>query len=157
MLIAVSSYLQLNLNDYQSVPSTVSNIDTITTLKYSRNFGSKNREAKENIRISSFDLSADLTPLFNWNTKQIFVYLLMEYEGYNGLSSSKITFWDNIIHDKSEAILDLNSVKGKYSCWDVNNNFSSNHGVMKLGWNIQPHVGLLLWGETKGSTEINLL
>ncbi len=27
-----------------------------------------------------FDLQADLNPLFNWNAKQLFVFLMAEYE-----------------------------------------------------------------------------
>jgi signal peptidase complex subunit 3 len=27
----------------------------------------------------TFDLQADLTPLFNWNVKQLFLYLTAEY------------------------------------------------------------------------------
>jgi len=30
-----------------------------------------------------FDLNADLTPVFNWNVKQLFVYLVAEYKTKN--------------------------------------------------------------------------
>jgi len=40
--------------------------------------------------ISNFDLGfagVDLTPLFNWNTKQLFLYLEAEYKNTKGVSA----------------------------------------------------------------------
>lgn len=38
----------------------------------------------------NFDMS-DLTPLFNWNTKQLFLYLEAEYDNTKGVSRSPLT------------------------------------------------------------------
>lgn len=38
---------------------------------------------KNDLGTLRFDMTADLTPLFNWNTKQLFVYLTAEYETQN--------------------------------------------------------------------------
>ena len=35
---------------------------------------------KNDLGFLTFDLQADLTPLFNWNVKQLFLYLSAEYE-----------------------------------------------------------------------------
>ena len=35
---------------------------------------------KNDLGFLTFDLEADLTPLFNWNVKQLFLYLSAEYE-----------------------------------------------------------------------------
>lgn len=35
---------------------------------------------KQDLGYIMFDLQADLTPLFNWNAKQLFVFLTAEYE-----------------------------------------------------------------------------
>ena len=34
---------------------------------------------KNDLGFLTFDLQADLTPLFNWNVKQLFLYLTAEY------------------------------------------------------------------------------
>ena len=34
---------------------------------------------KNDLGVLRFDLTADLTPVFNWNVKQLFLYLIAEY------------------------------------------------------------------------------
>ena len=34
---------------------------------------------KNDLGVLRFDLSADMSPVFNWNVKQLFVYLIAEY------------------------------------------------------------------------------
>jgi signal peptidase complex subunit 3 len=35
---------------------------------------------KNDLGLFNFDLKVDLEPLFNWNVKQLFLYLTAEYE-----------------------------------------------------------------------------
>lgn len=35
---------------------------------------------KQDLGYLTFDLEADLNPLFNWNAKQLFVFLTAEYQ-----------------------------------------------------------------------------
>lgn len=44
-----------------------------------------------------FDLDADLSPLFTWNTKQLFVYVTANYPGSSGNEQSELIIWDSII------------------------------------------------------------
>ena len=64
----------------------------------------------------NFDLDADLTPLFNWNTKQVFVYLTAEYDGGAKRTdiSNKVTFWDKIVLTNPDAILHLRNQRSAY-------------------------------------------
>lgn len=39
-----------------------------------------NGKTKNDIGFLNFDLLVDLEPLFNWNVKQLFLYLTAEYE-----------------------------------------------------------------------------
>ncbi|RAH62677.1 microsomal signal peptidase subunit [Aspergillus piperis CBS 112811] len=56
---------------------------------------------KEEYAAMKFDLDADLTPLFNWNTKQLFVYVYATYpsDPSNPTTSapSHSVIWDTII------------------------------------------------------------
>ncbi|RAK80348.1 signal peptidase complex subunit SPC3 [Aspergillus fijiensis CBS 313.89] len=56
---------------------------------------------KEEYAQLRFDLDADLTPLFNWNTKQLFVYVYASYPSDpTNTSSSAVSHavvWDTII------------------------------------------------------------
>ncbi|KAL4742103.1 signal peptidase subunit-domain-containing protein [Aspergillus similis] len=58
---------------------------------------------KEEYAQMRFDLDADLSPLFNWNTKQVFVYVYATYSSSNEPSENSLTprseaiIWDTII------------------------------------------------------------
>lgn len=57
---------------------------------------------KEEYAIIKFSLDADLSSLFTWNTKQIFVYVTAEWpdvQGGNATNSAVI--WDSIITNPS--------------------------------------------------------
>ena len=61
----------------------------------------------------TFDLQADLTPLFNWNVKQLFLYLTAEYETQANVVN-QVVLWDKIIQRGENAVLDYR--------WVYNNN-----------------------------------
>lgn len=73
----------------------------------------------------NFDLDADLTPLFNWNTKQVFVYLTAEYDGGSKRSdiNNKVTFWDRIITSSDKAVISLRNERSAYSVYDIQSSF----------------------------------
>ncbi|KAL4952150.1 microsomal signal peptidase subunit [Aspergillus filifer] len=56
---------------------------------------------KEEYAQMRFDLDADLSPLFNWNTKQLFVYVYATYSSSENPSSNtpltQSIIWDTII------------------------------------------------------------
>ena len=53
-----------------------------------------------------------MTPLFNWNTKQLFLYLQAEYVDAKGVRN-EVVIWDRIIHKKENANLSLTG-RNKY-------------------------------------------
>ncbi|CAI4046240.1 hypothetical protein N7582_003763 [Saccharomyces uvarum] len=150
VFIMASSYYQLVNNNAFSLPSDIENVKTLINVRTSRYFGSQKGKPKENMKIK-FDLNTDLTPLFNWNTKQVFVYLTAEYNS-SGKIASEVTFWDKIIKSKENAVIKVNDLRSKYSIWDIEDTrFDNKDLVFKLHWNIQPWVGLLTYGETVGN------
>ncbi|KAL4804899.1 signal peptidase subunit-domain-containing protein [Aspergillus unguis] len=58
---------------------------------------------KEEYAQMRFDLDADLSPLFNWNTKQLFVYVYATYsssspdQSLENIPQSQSVIWDTII------------------------------------------------------------
>lgn len=48
---------------------------------------------KNDLGALRFDLSTDLTPLFNWNTKQLFLYLTAEYQTQNN-KVNQVRMWN---------------------------------------------------------------
>ncbi|QLL31813.1 hypothetical protein HG536_0B06810 [Torulaspora globosa] len=154
--IALSSWLQLVQNDAFSIPVSVSNIRPTLNVRTSRYYGSQNGKPKQNSKLA-FDLDADLGRLFNWNTKQVFLYLTAEYNGSERPETkSEVTYWDKIITSKADAHLSLHDTKSKYSVWDLEDKLEGRELTFKLKWNIQPWVGPLIYGETAGNETIIL-
>lgn len=149
--IVSTSWIQLYFYNAFHNSVSISNIKPKIYLRTSRYYGSTNGKPKENVKID-FDLQTDLSSLFNWNTKQIFVYLTAEYENSKNTTSNELAFWDKIITSPNDSVLDLKNIKSKYNVWDVNENLSGKNLKFKLNWNIQPWVGPLIYGKTEGET-----
>ncbi|PRT57105.1 Microsomal signal peptidase subunit 3 [Wickerhamiella sorbophila] len=146
VVVAIVSLAQLYVSGAFGLQSEVGGIRPTLSMRTSRRFGSTGKP-KENVRIV-FDLDADLSPLFNWNTKQVFVYLTAEYGGAREDISNEVTFWDKIITSKADAKLALQNERSKYSIWDVKESFEGRNATVHLHWNLQPKVGFLVYGET---------
>lgn len=147
-LIAIISISQLYIGGAWNIDTTsISNVQASASIRASRSFGSSNGKPKENSKIV-FDLDADLTPLFNWNTKQVFIYLTAEYPGKSEGSGNKVTYWDKIITSRDDAVISIKNGRAKYSVWDVEKSFRGRNATLRLEWNVQPWVGPLLFGST---------
>jgi hypothetical protein len=79
-----------------SLPSASISVRNVQVVKGRPHYYSTKREEYANIR---FDLNADLSSLFTWNTKQLFVYVMASYPSSNtvGAGSSDAVIWDVII------------------------------------------------------------
>ena len=68
----------------------------------------------------AFKISADLSSLFSWNTKQLFVWLDASYETPRNVENH-VSLWDRIITSREEAVLSLPYVRNKYKLVDQGN------------------------------------
>jgi len=129
---------------------------------------------KEEYAIIKFSLSADLSTLFTWNTKQIFVYVSASWP--NSTSSELVNeavIWDTIITnpsadhlqnigpaamkklvrsakgksvDPSRGKLELKNQKAKYQITAPTGKLAeTDNVVLKVHYNVQPWVGILTW------------
>nr|XP_032512286.1 signal peptidase complex subunit 3 [Danaus plexippus plexippus] len=91
----------------------------------------------------TFDLKTDLSNLFNWNVKQLFLYLTAEYITPNN-ELNQVVLWDKIILRGENALLDFKNMNTKYYFWDDGNGLKGHNNVtLTLSWNIIPNAGLL--------------
>ncbi|XP_067000768.1 signal peptidase complex subunit 3 [Anabrus simplex] len=98
---------------------------------------------KNDLGFLTFDLQTDLTHLFNWNVKQLFLYLTAEYTSPNN-QLNQVVLWDKIIQRGENAVLDFKNMNTKYYFWDDGNGLKGNPNVtLTLSWNIIPNAGLL--------------
>ncbi|KAI9463358.1 signal peptidase 22 kDa subunit [Russula earlei] len=94
----------------------------------------------------TFNLTADLSTLFNWNTKQLFLYLEAEYNNAKGVRN-EVIFWDRIVRRKEDAVIAV-SGKNKYPFREVSAKFKgSTPANYTLKYNLMPFVGILTYGE----------
>lgn len=68
----------------------------------------------------TFDLQTNLTNLFNWNVKQLFLFLTAEYESPTN-QLNQVVLWDKIIQRGENAVLDFKNMNTKYYFWDDGN------------------------------------
>jgi len=128
--------------DIQTVRLFVKNVPDFTTDR-----------SKNDLGFLSWDLKANLTHLFNWNVKQLFLYLTAEYETADN-KLNQVFLWDKIIQRGENAVLDYKGLTTKYYFWDDGNGLLGNKNVtMTLSWNVVPNTGGLprIMGQQKHS------
>eukprot|EP00941_MAST-03F_sp_MAST-3F-sp1_P001841 g1841.t1 len=96
--------------------------------------------------VLTFDLDADLSSVFNWNVKQIFAYVLAEYETESN-SLNEVVLWDKIIPSKEEAVIKLKRHFVKYPLIDMHDELRGTEVTLKLLWDPMPITGILSMGK----------
>ena len=105
--------------------------------------------------VMSFDLNADLRPAFHWNLKQLFVYVVAEYEtSANPLN--QVIIWDKIVKSPQEASLKLSNEFVKYALIDQGAELRGKKITLKLMWDHMPLTGRLYVEEQEGSKPFTL-
>ncbi|KAG5924049.1 hypothetical protein E4U42_004763 [Claviceps africana] len=128
---------------------------------------------KEEYAIIKFSLDADLSSLFTWNTKQLFVYVTADWPSASGNATNSAVIWDSIITspsadhlqnigpvamkkllrsaagkaiDPSRGLLSLKNQRPKYQITHPSGKVARLDNVtLRLHYNVQPWVGLLTW------------
>lgn len=88
------------------------------------------------------DVYADLRSVFSWNTKQLFVFVAVEYESpRNGVN--QVVVFDKIIEDRQQAIISSGNLRNKYNLVDQGRNLRGRDVNVTVSWNVMPIVGAL--------------
>ncbi|KAG8628551.1 hypothetical protein KVT40_004424 [Elsinoe batatas] len=89
-IIALTSLL------HPQSPSAKLHMSNVSVVKGRPHYYSTRKEEYAHIK---FDLSADLTSLFSWNTKQVFIYIVAVIPSHHGPTSppSEAVIWDAIV------------------------------------------------------------
>ncbi|KAF7274171.1 signal peptidase complex subunit Spase22-23 [Rhynchophorus ferrugineus] len=122
--------------------TTGTDIKTVTVLVKNVPDYSASRE-KNDLGFITFDLKTDLSHLFNWNVKQLFLYLTAEYTTPSN-ELNQVVLWDKIVLRGEKTVLDFKNMHTKYYFWDDGNGLKGNKNVtLTLSWNIIPNAGFL--------------
>jgi len=93
----------------------------------------------------NFDLKADLSPLFNWNVKALYLYLTAEYSTQNNILNEMV-LWDKIVMNGEKMDIDMKSAKTKYYFRNDGKGLLGHENItLILNWNVMPNMGDLKW------------
>ncbi|CAK4076446.1 unnamed protein product [Aphanomyces euteiches] len=92
--------------------------------------------------VLSFDVDADLSSVFNWNVKQLFVYVVAEYVSATNVKN-EVVVWDLIIPTRDEARIARVNENVKYFLADQYNELRGVDVQLKLKWDAMPVCGQL--------------
>eukprot|EP01039_Chlorochromonas_danica_P006560 gene6560-7238_t len=101
--------------------------------------------------LFSFDLVADLRPAFHWNLKQLFVFVLAEYET-KANRLNQVIIWDRIIQSPEEAYIKEYNEFVKYALIDQGEELRNRTINLKLVWDHMPLTGRMYVVDEKKSS-----
>ncbi|XP_029435197.1 signal peptidase complex subunit 3 [Rhinatrema bivittatum] len=98
---------------------------------------------RSDLGFITFDITADLQPIFDWNVKQLFLYLSAEYSTKSN-TLNQVVLWDKIVLRGDHSKLSLKEMKSKYFFFDDGNGLKGNQNItLTLSWNVVPNAGIL--------------
>ncbi|XP_008271281.1 signal peptidase complex subunit 3 [Oryctolagus cuniculus] len=98
---------------------------------------------RSDLGFITFHITADLEKTFDWNVKQLFLYLSAEYSTKNN-AVNQVVLWDKIVLRGDNPKLRVKDVKAKYFFFDDGNGLKGNRNVtLTLSWNVVPIAGIL--------------
>ncbi|ERE89602.1 signal peptidase complex subunit 3-like protein [Cricetulus griseus] len=99
-------------------------------------------ESLETLKIE-FQSDCSSQNIFDWNVKQLFLYLSAEYSTKNN-ALNQVVLWDKIVLRGDNPKLLLKDMKTKYFFFDDGNGLKGNRNVtLTLSWNVVPNAGIL--------------
>ncbi|KAI0075671.1 signal peptidase subunit [Panus rudis PR-1116 ss-1] len=133
------------LTTYILTPHPTGKLDVASIQVFPGNAARYSRKQQE-FAFLHFNISADLTPLFHWNTKQLFLYVSAEYTNQKGIHND-VVIWDRIVRRKEDANLTV-AGRNKYVFREISSSFKGAEPAhYTLKYNVMPWVGPLTYGE----------
>lgn len=99
-----------------------------------------NRYIQGDELVLSLDLSYDMRKAFNWNLKQLFVYVMVTYKTPIH-SRNEVIIQDYIITNKNNAQKSYKNFITKYSLKDYSNGLKNNTIQLQVYYKYMPYVG----------------
>ncbi|URD98598.1 Signal peptidase complex subunit [Musa troglodytarum] len=132
-----------SLSDNFNSPSPTADVKVLNI-----NWFQKQPNGNDEVSLT-LNISADLSSLFTWNTKQVFVFVAAEY-GTPQNALNQVSLWDGIIQSKEHAKFWIHTTN-KYRFTDQarcsmplfasGNNLRGKDFNLTLHWHIMPKTG----------------
>uniref|UniRef100_A0A914YK97 Signal peptidase complex subunit 3 n=1 Tax=Panagrolaimus superbus TaxID=310955 RepID=A0A914YK97_9BILA len=102
----------------------------------------------------SLNIEADVSPIFNWNVKQLFMYLVAEYKTPKN-TINQVVLWDKIVLRSERSVVIETNAAPKYYFIDDGQHLRGHENVtLYLKWNIIPNAGYLANAKAEGSYQV---
>ncbi|XP_062514361.1 signal peptidase complex subunit 3-like [Corticium candelabrum] len=96
---------------------------------------------RNDLALLTFDLKANLTDVFNWNVKELFLYVMAEYSSPNNVRN-QVFLWDKILLRDENGVLEYKDMNTDYYFFDDGLGLKSNKNIsLSLYWQIIPNAG----------------
>ncbi|OXB71679.1 UNVERIFIED_CONTAM: hypothetical protein H355_016805 [Colinus virginianus] len=97
------------------------------------------------------NIKADLSSCFNWNTKQLFLYVVAKYETPKN-KRNEVILWDRIATQPKEAIVELLNEVNKYPLRDYGRSLRNRNITLHLEYVYHPIVGVMKTNSVASTT-----
>jgi len=113
----------------------------VMSLQQFRHLGQSRRSDYGDIK---FDLEYDFSSVWNWNVKEVFIYVTAEY-ATPANAFNQIILWDHIVErGKGSDTIKSVDLQPEYEFWDDGRGLRGNKNIsLALHWNIIPNAGTL--------------
>lgn len=97
--------------------------------------------------------------MWTWNTKQIFVYVYVEYVtksyvcyhhfflinifNHESKKHNRVVIWDDIIRNKEDAYIKLENIPSEYDIVEKEDDIANQKFNVTLAWDVMPIAGIL--------------
>eukprot|EP01080_Neovahlkampfia_damariscottae_P004782 gene4782-8368_t len=95
-------------------------------------------QSGEDAAILNLKIDCDFSKVWNWNVKQLFVYVTAEYKTKRNILN-QIVLWDYVITDKEYSIIKFDNLPNKYPLIDQGHNLRGKPINITVSWDIMPH------------------
>jgi len=107
----------------------------------------KRTQSGNDLARFKIDLDADLGSVWNWNVKQLFVYILVEHETEN-TPKNQVVVWDYIAKTQDTSHIFLSKQPLKYGLMAHQDTFRDTKANVTVNWDIMPIIGILKSGSS---------
>ncbi|CAD5218190.1 unnamed protein product [Bursaphelenchus okinawaensis] len=108
---------------------------------------------RSDLASAVFSLSADLTPVFNWNVKQVYCWLQAEYE-VDGRPGNQVVLWDKYFFRHHNNLINEERIKPAYYFQDDGVNLRNRNVTFSLHWTVVPNAGWMRNVQGQGAKSI---
>ncbi|TKR58046.1 hypothetical protein L596_030670 [Steinernema carpocapsae] len=109
---------------------------------------------RSDLAMFGMDIHVDVSPVYNWNVKQLFLYLVAEYKSPK-YKMNQVVLWDKIIKRDELSVVHEEHVIPKYYFFDEGNNLLNHKNVtLQLRWNVIPNAGYIRLAQGEGAARV---